>query len=188
MHLWRNVEVILLHQKNWSSTKEYYMKNKPNKYGVKFYLLCDSKTSYILNCEIYSGSTGNVDNTISSVVQRLCSVMDRFYTSPALFTMLWENKTLAMVTAMKNRTGLPAIFKTAKLKKGETIFRRKDYILAMKWRDTRDVLCLSTKQKATSSTASVKAKGGRVDKSKPDAILDYQQLSYYPFRRNIMKW
>ncbi|KAJ8889138.1 hypothetical protein PR048_008632 [Dryococelus australis] len=45
---------------------------------------------------------------------------------------------------------------------------------------------------------SMKAKGGRVDKAKLDAILDYNinktgvdgsnQLLYYPFQRKTMKW
>lgn len=38
-----------------------YIKNKPNKYGLKFYILSDTRTRYNLNAEVYTGSRGNND-------------------------------------------------------------------------------------------------------------------------------
>ncbi|KAG8255897.1 hypothetical protein J6590_081182, partial [Homalodisca vitripennis] len=46
---------------------------------------------------------------------------------------------------MKNRKGLPPVFKTNKLRSRETIFQRQNELLAVKWRDTRYVLALSTR-------------------------------------------
>jgi hypothetical protein len=185
-----------------------YMKNKPNKYGLKLYLLCDAATGFVLNCEIYTGSIGNKDNSVKGVVERLCTnyfgkghciFMDRFYTSPALLNFLWEKKTLAVGTVMKNRKGLPSVFKTKKLKKGEVIFRRKAHLLASKWKATRDVYSLSTKHAATTSSVQVRSRGGPTDVIKPDMITDYnmnkvgvdradQLYSYYPFQRKTIKW
>lgn len=185
-----------------------YIKNKPNKYGLKLFVVCDSATGFVLNCEVYTGSSGNVDNSIVALVDRLCSqyfgkghciYMDRYYTSPALLKMLWEKNTLGVGTVMKNRKGLPKELQTHKLKNNESIFLRNGPLLALKWRDTRDVYCLSTKHKATCSTVTVRSKGGNVDKTKPDIILDYnmnktgvdhadQLHSYYPFHRKSMKW
>lgn len=146
-----------------------YMKNKPNKYGIKLYAVCDSATGFVLNCEVYTGSAGNVDNSIQGLVHRLCSeyfgkghciYMDRFYTSPSLLDMLWENKTLGVGTVMKNRKGLPPVFKTLKLKKNQMVFQRKGHLLALKWKSKRDVYSLSTKHRATSTAIPVRAKGG----------------------------
>ena len=36
-----------------------YMKSKPKKYGIKFWVLCDAVNSYVLNFKIYSGKDGN---------------------------------------------------------------------------------------------------------------------------------
>lgn len=185
------------------------MKNKPNRYGLKLYVLCDAATGYVLNFEVYSGKNGDTDNTIRAIFERLCSeyfgkghciYMDRFYTSPALLDFLWENKTLGVGTVMKNRKGLPSVFKNKKLKKGDMIFRRKAHILACKWKSKRDVYALSSKHRATTSTAYTRAKGGALNETtKPDIIMDYnlnkvgvdradQLYSYYPFERKTIKW
>ena len=37
-----------------------YMKNKPNKHGIKLFELCDSAIGYILNATTYAGSDGSV--------------------------------------------------------------------------------------------------------------------------------
>lgn len=185
-----------------------YMKNKPNRYGLKLFMLCDASTGFILKCEVYTGKAEGKSYNILSIFERLCSkyfgkghciFMDRFYTSPQLLRYMWENKTYGVGTVMKNRRGLPTIFKTKKLKKGEMIFKRNGPILACKWKSTRDVYCLSTKHKATTSEIPCKTKDGIVQIIKPDIIADYNQCktgvdrsdqlqSYYPFGRRTMKW
>lgn len=185
-----------------------YIPSKPEKYGIKLYIVSDASTGYLLNCEVYSGSAGNKKNAIQDLVERLCNkylgkghtiYMDRFYTSPLVFDYLWHNKTLAVGTVMQRRKGLPEVFKTSNLKKGEAVFQRKNHLLAVKWRDTRDVFMLSSKHKSTSSFVTVKSKGGNIQKSKPDVVIDYnmyktgvdhgdQLVAYYPFHRKTMKW
>ncbi len=32
-----------------------YMPKKPGKYGIKFWIMCDSLTAYVLNAQIYAG-------------------------------------------------------------------------------------------------------------------------------------
>jgi hypothetical protein len=62
-----------------------YSPNKPDKYGIKCYMLCESKTVYILRFKIHSAST-----TLSSVFKELLEpyyyknhvlYMDNFYNS-----------------------------------------------------------------------------------------------------------
>ncbi|XP_047111958.1 piggyBac transposable element-derived protein 4-like [Schistocerca piceifrons] len=184
-----------------------YIKNKPSRYGIKFFILSDSATGYVLNCEVYTGA-GEKDNSADSVVLRLCNsylskghtlYMDRFYTSVKLFEKLFDEGTSAVGTVMRNRRGIPQEFKQNKLRRGEIVFKRKNSVLALHWKDTRDVFALSTKHRMTSSVTKTKSKAGMVEKLKPDLILDYnknktgvdhgdQLVTYYYFQRRTMKW
>ncbi|XP_049938751.1 piggyBac transposable element-derived protein 4-like [Schistocerca serialis cubense] len=122
--------------------------------------------------------------------------LDRFYSSPELFQQLAEKGTGAVGTVNKSRKGLPKDLVSAKLKKGEMSFRRKDNVLAMKWKDKRDVYTLSTRHQATFGTHT-KRNGSVV--LKPLQVLDYnlnkigvdigdQRLQYNPFQHRTVKW
>lgn len=185
-----------------------YMKNKPEKYGIKLFIVCDASSGYILKMEVYSGK-GTEDMGIIPLLTRLLDnylykghtiYMDRYYSSPAVFDFLWERNTKAVGTCMTNRKELPQNnIVQKKIQKGEIIFMRRNHLLCLKWKDTRDVLFLSTCHKATSSDVMVRTKEGPKIKSKPDAILDYnihktgvdrsdQMIAYYPFGRKQLKW
>lgn len=183
-----------------------YNKNKPDKYGIKLYVVCDSATGYVLKFEVNTGKSDS--SSVINLYQRLLVdylgkshtvFMDRFYSSPALFDYLWENQTKAVGTCMRNRKQLPKTVLNKKLKKDETVSMRRNHLLCLKWKDKRDVLALSTAHKMTSSQVMVRSKEGMVQKSKPDAILDYnknktgvdrsdQIIAYYPFKTKQMKW
>lgn len=161
-------------------------------------------TRGILNS--YHGKNENVPSTVSSVVNRLLSelhnkgytlYLDRFYSSPTLFDELLANGTAAVGTVQSNRKGMPQTFKQ-KIDVGEMIHKRRFGVLALKWRDRRDVFMLTTKHKAVKTTVPSK-KPGAPPKHKPVAVVDYnknkvgvdrgdQLLSYYPFQRKSLKW
>lgn len=98
-----------------------YFKDKPVKWGVKLWMLCDSKSGYCSNFDIYSGRDedfNGLDNigVVSAVVIKLCQVMhgsnrtvytDRYYTSPSLAYYLDQLGLRFCGTAMTNRTGFP---------------------------------------------------------------------------------
>jgi hypothetical protein len=114
-----------------------------------------------------------------------------------IFDHLWGCKTKAVGTVMPNRKEMPKKAFSVKLKKGEKISRQRDYLLAVKWKDVRDVFFLTTAHEdqlveATSSR-------GAHCKIKPAAVLDYnkyktgvdrsdQMLSYYSFARLSINW
>ena len=59
--------------------------------------------------------------------------MDNYYSSPELFQDLFDAETYACGTVQKTRKGLPIAVSSAKLKKkGESVFRRNDALLALK--------------------------------------------------------
>jgi hypothetical protein len=77
-----------------------YIKNKPDKYDIKMFTVCDSKTGYVLCTEVYTGNREQ-DNSITGLFQILLSgyldkghmvFMDRFHSSPVVFYLLWAKK------------------------------------------------------------------------------------------------
>jgi len=132
-----------------------YIKGKPHKYGIKMFELCEAKSGYVYNLDIYTGAhpTNSEHNTAFSVVNRLCDkikgkghcvYMDRWFSSPKIFDHLWGCKTKAVGTVMSNRKEMPKQAFSGKLKKGEKISRQRDRLLAIKWKDIRDVFFLTT--------------------------------------------
>ena len=74
---------------------------------------------------------------------------DNYYYSPDLIDLLYKRKTHVCGTVKKNRKSLPLAVTQAKLKQGETVFHRKNNLLALKWMDKREVYILSGLHKAT---------------------------------------
>ena len=101
--------------------------DKPDKYGVKSYQLCDSSYGSCCKFEIYTG--GNQDppsakGKASDLVMRLmkpylnagrCLYVGNYYTAPTLFNDLYELNTGACGTT-RYRKGIPHAFQTAKVK------------------------------------------------------------------------
>ena len=116
--------------------------------------LCEAKSGYVYNLNVYTGAyaTNTEHNTAFSVVDRLCDkmkgkghcvCMNRWLSSPKIFDLLWGCKTKAVGTVMSNRK-MPKQAFSEKLKKGEKISRQRDHLLAIKWKDIRDVFFLTT--------------------------------------------
>lgn len=94
------------------------MPDKPIKFGVIFFQLCDSKTSYCKNFSIYAGKddreAGNIGKTGKIVMDLVADLyntnhhlyVDNFYTSPILFLLLRTRGILAAGTA-RPRKGYP---------------------------------------------------------------------------------
>ena len=94
------------------------IKGKPHKYGIKIFELCEAKSGYVYNLDVYTGAhpTNSEHNTAFSVVDRLCDktkgkghcvYMDRWFSSPKIFDHLWGCKTKAVGTVMSNRKETP---------------------------------------------------------------------------------
>lgn len=74
----------------------------------------------------------------------LCT--DNFYTSVPLINELIDQKTYLVGTYRKNRKGFPKEVVTAKLKRGECkSLESNKGVTVLKWRDKRDVYCVSSK-------------------------------------------
>lgn len=180
-----------------------YMKGKKTKYGIKFYELC-SPDGYVHNIEIYKGKSNDDEETddskIDALVLRLMKpflkkghhiFMDNYYNSVTLCNKLLKQKTHVTGTLRKNRNVI-----ASKLKRGEYQWARNGHVYVSKWRDNRDVLCITTKYHPeiieTSNRHNIK-------KMKPREVAEYnkgmsgidrsdQMISYYSCPRKTIRW
>ena len=141
--------------KNSLSIKQY-IKDKPIRWGIKTYLLCDSVNGYIINAEIYTGRredafeidnigvTGNLVVRLSELVrdQNYCLFTDRFYTSVDLAEYLLVNRgTRLCGTAMTNRKSFPKelIKQNKELAKGNSELLFNGHVAAFVWKDKKPI-------------------------------------------------
>ena len=130
-----------------------YNKSKHHRYGVKVFALCDAATSYCLKYDIYTGGAYQYDRVIGqgcSVVLKLAENLpegsifytDSFYTSPILAQKLYQKKMGLVGTVQRNRSGMPDALKEGPTRESTYVF--KDPILAVSFKDRKDVRMLST--------------------------------------------
>lgn len=182
-----------------------YLRDKPTPWGIKLYELCESKSGYVYRFEIYAADP-KISNRPTDVVMRLMDPLldkgfhlftDNYYTCPALYQQLVSRDTMCTGTVRSNRLGMPKDLAKEKLKVGEISYRRKDHLVALKWRDKREVNLLTSAYDPTSTTT-VTTRNVR-DKVKPSVVAGYsknmsgvdhsdQLLSYLPLARRTAKW
>lgn len=179
-----------------------YNSNKPDRWGIKLYQLCDSVTGYTVMVEVYTGSGGTTVETVMRLMTNYLDqghtlFMDRYYNSLPLTEQLLTHDTQVVGTIQTNRRGLPEPISKQKLKKDEVIAFRKGRIMALKWRDKREVTMISTLH--DTSMLPVQRRGEEEPVDKPVCVIDYnkymggvdhsdQLMSYYPFKRKALKW
>ena len=98
-----------------------YITNKQIKYGIKVYVLADSKTFYLVSSKIYSGAgthapglpvpTQAVLDLVPSVSGRSRNITtDKYYTSILLAMELKSRKLTLVGTMKKNKACIPPSF------------------------------------------------------------------------------
>lgn len=107
-----------------------YIRNKPAKYGIKIFMLSDSRTYYTSNMEIYAGTQPDgvyqVSNSAHDVVKRMIRpitgtnrniTIDNWFTSVPLALDLLKNHKLTIVgTLRRDKREVPPEFVTTKHK------------------------------------------------------------------------
>ena len=148
-----------------------YIKGKPNPWGIKAYVLSDSKSGYMHNLLIYYGKDTclierpDLSHTCK-VVLTLCDYLknkqydlytDRFYTSIPLADELDRIGFTVTGTIIANKKGLPkALKEKTKLKKGTVKAYRSGKKMVLSWTDKRKIIMLSTKH--SNGTSDVKSR------------------------------
>ncbi|GFN88744.1 PiggyBac transposable element-derived protein 4-like [Plakobranchus ocellatus] len=133
-----------------------YNPNKPDKFGIKVFELCDSNTAYCSKLDFYTGKRQSSPHGATfDVVEGLIApyldcgrtlYVDNYYTSPILFTYLKEHGTLACGTMRMNRQRGPPKEMLPKLKKGDkTVTTLTDGTLNyIRFMDRKEVRILTT--------------------------------------------
>jgi hypothetical protein len=136
-----------------------YIPKKRSRFDMESFKLCEAKTGYIWNMW-YTGSETELKSEIhgidishysklSKIVltlaeQLLTRCLDNYYSSPELFDLLNQLYTDAVVTVRSNRKELPKDVMKCKLKKGDVAVSYRNKLMALKWKDKRDVCMLSS--------------------------------------------
>jgi len=200
-----------------------YNPKKPAKFGIKIYEVCESDSGYLLGLNVYTGSDkeetfhelADISDECGTTTKLVVGLMaycgllnkghhvylDNYYVSPELFDELHFLGTGACGTVRTTRKGIPEALKKKsriRLQQGETIFRQKGHLLAVRHMDKRDVFMLSNIHDATQLTLDKRNRNGDNIK-KPEAIVDYirhmggvdlsdQLMKNYSCVRRTVKW
>ena len=183
----------MLPTKNRLGIKQY-IKDKPTKWGIKSFLLCESDTGYIINAEIYTGAAEITDDTLGmagNTAVRLVKnckldgkcyivVMDRFYNSVILSKYLMnELKTGVVGTIQQNRKHFPkALKEKRKMAQGESVYRCGSNITCLVWQDRKPISFISNYHNPEDvSTGNRRNKDGTVQEiTMPHMVKDYNKF------------
>ena len=125
-----------------------YNPQKPDRYGVKLYFLCEAVSGYVYSFSVYRGKHQSLHEIVFSLLNGLLGkgyhvYMDNYYNSVSLAGELYDAKTHCMGTLRLGRKGAPPSLKKLKKKGGgkkmERNFyahRKKGETIVMSWYDT----------------------------------------------------
>lgn len=182
-----------------------YLPSKPDKYGMKIWWICDSKTSFPLYGIPYLGKEGTnrAQNLAYNVVNQLCEpyfrtnrniTFDNYFTSIEVAKTLAENGLTIVGTMRKNKTCIPSNFQPHRNRDVESNvfgFCKNMTLVSYVPKKNRAVILLSTMHHSNEVNVSNKNKSeinlyynstkGGVD------TLD-QMVHEYTVRRKTNRW
>ena len=198
-----------------------YMKNKPTKWGIKAFVLSDSTNGYVYRVQIYTGKSMEATDAGAGLCTRVVLDLmdgledagldlytDNYYTSPDLYTTLYEKGINACGTVRTNRKGFPKVLvhdRRRNEERGYYDYRSNGPLLAAVWYDRRFIYFLSTMHSAETSdgtpvtVARRNPDGSRLSVQCPPLLPDYQaymrgvdrgdqMIGYYNIGRRSKKW
>ncbi|KAL6728531.1 hypothetical protein Aduo_010297 [Ancylostoma duodenale] len=173
--------------------------NKKRHDDVKLFQVC-AKGGYTCRTLICAGEqkeTPRASIADEAVMPLLDGLLDsgrvlfanEYFTSIPLAEALIARKTNLVGTVRRNSEGLPPGVTGRKLKKGEHIAQQKQNgVTALKWRDKKEVLMLSTMHDNSVNTNGTPNLVEDYNKAKSFFDVQDQKLSYTPYVRKTTKW
>ena len=165
------------------SIMRQYRKNKPIKWGFKFWVRSGAKSGYLYEFDMYLGKKGNIEfglgeSAVLSLCQKLkdtyCFVFfDNFFTSPALSFKLLEMRIYVTGTVRANRKNMPVLKHGKEMKRGKHDWFSSNHLSAIKWMDNKSVILLSNyfiPKETQQIERRVKGSKGKVKVACPSAI------------------
>ena len=130
-----------------------YMKNKPIKWGFKFWFCSGANSGYLYKFDMYQGKEVNTqfgfgESVILSLCQKLKDThgflfFDNFFTSPALLVKLLEMGIYATGNVRANRKNVPVLKHDKEMKRDKHDCFSSNHLSAIKWMDNKSVILLS---------------------------------------------
>ena len=185
-----------------------YMRNKPSRYGLKFWMLSDVDTRFVLSLELYTGKVGNViqrnlgknvvlrlvDQLLDNVKQGRNVTYDRYFTDFDLAQALLERKMTSLGVVNHVRSFVPNELKVIRqdLYSSWFFFSKSNTILSYQAKEKKPpVILLSTSHAFTEVFDD--------QKKLPVMIHDYNQnkigvdvidqcINNYTTRRITRRW
>ncbi|XP_069159952.1 piggyBac transposable element-derived protein 4-like [Procambarus clarkii] len=123
-----------------------YNPNKPDKYGIRLYMLAEATSGYIYDFQIYSGVGKTTIDTVMALIEPLKDkgyhlYMDNYYNSVRLSEALLQVGVYTCGTLRLQR-GAPKSLQmqaNGKVPVDKTLFKRKDNTFIILWKDKRIV-------------------------------------------------
>lgn len=153
-HQYISVDESLVGTKNHTQILQYMPNKHHHRWGIKFWVICDSVVNYCLGFYCYKGASSEEakKNVMKNglgyhVVMNLLKMgnylkkgyhvfIDNYFTSFELIKDLYANETFLTGTWRKNRKGIPKEFHK-KFDVGERKYRRKNSFLSMAFREKK---------------------------------------------------
>lgn len=139
-----------------------YSPDKPDKYVLKAYILCDAETGYCMKMKLYTGKPSVPPSDKGATYDLVMSLLrnhyacghilycDNYYSSPQLFMDLWCLGVGATGTVRPNRRGIPQEIKEIHLEnRGEVKVLSNGPLSVTKYQDAKPVYLISTIEKST---------------------------------------
>ena len=137
-----------------------HMSQKPVKFGIKLWMLCESETGYCSKFDVYVGKEAGAANNgvigkTGTIVTRLCRgfehrgyklSVDNFHTGVPLFLKLSEMGIQACGAIRSNRKFYPSelVQEAKQLNQGQFTWKTFGTLVAMVWKDRKPVYFLSS--------------------------------------------
>ena len=173
-----------------NNTMKQCIKNKPIKWGFKYWQRCCAKTGYLFEYQLYTGRKNSPELGLGEgVVVSLCSKLrnsyvtvyaDNYFSSPALAIKLLEEGIYFTGVTRVDRVGLPKFKLDKEMDRGEyqTFYCQEKPMNAVKWIDNKAVVILTTKSPCDEEIEVLQRKKGEAEKIKvkcPAVIADYNK-------------
>ena len=164
-----------------------YLKNKPIKWGFKWWCRADSKNGYLHQFDLYLGKKEFVEHNLGeSVVMELCKPLentncaifcDNFFASPLLVKNMRQKGLYVTGTTRRDRKFIPPLLPDKAMKRGDINFHYDKDAVVCQCFNNKSVVMAGPNVKGTNTTATVlrrkKGQKAKISVPCPNIIKSY---------------
>ena len=188
-----------------------YNPDKPKKYGIKAYMICDATNGYCSKFKLYTAKSSKEPSEYGATYDLVMDLMrgyfgkgyhlfmDNYYSSPKLYVDLFDLEVGATGTLRANRKGVPQALKDKRVDKGHVSTMKNENLIISKYHDRKIVYLMSTVEESKLvQTGKINPRNGQTV-LRPSLVVSYdkymggvdrsdQMVSYATFNSRTLKW